>query len=131
MAINGYYVGKSFFTGMPMPQKVTFYLTDGGRDLPHSQVMRVKDVIVSIDLDNNLGVVNVPNAYGGKPFIAELDLETNGLTILNEFIKRDVMEWLGLRQEWRKVGSSDKVFTFIVIQDGEMTVDYYAGASQN
>ena len=127
----GYYVGKSFFSGMPMPEKVTFYLCDGGRSDPHSPVMRVKDVIVSVDLDNNLGVVNVPNAYGGKPFIAELDLETNGFDRLNEFIKKDVTEWLGLRQEWRKVGSSDKVFTFIVIQDGEVTVDYYAGASQN
>ena len=52
MGIKGYYLKPNFFTGETQEQKVTFFLTDGGRTKKTSSIMRITNVYLSIDYDN-------------------------------------------------------------------------------
>lgn len=117
MAIKGYYVNRNFFSRNPQEQKVTFYLTDGGRTNKTSPIMRIKDVYISIDYNYGYAVVNVPKAYTTNPFIREFNLlNTQELNEFRTFIE-DVKEWLGYTHQWRKVGRTYKHCTIITITD--------------
>ena len=121
MAIKGYRVDKDFFSGEPKECAVTFFLTDGGRTATYTPIMRIKDVYVSIDMDNEFAFIVVPKAYG-SPFMRKIDLKSQ-IGTLHEFFD-DVKEWLGLTQTWRQVAHPDKQCTVITICDGEIdTID--------
>lgn len=117
--INGYYLNKNFFSGLPQKQDVTFYLTDGGRD--SGNVSRIKNVYLSLDYDNRQVVINVDNAYGGQPFIAEINVgNPEGISSVEKFLEEDVKEWLGYKNQWRKIPCEGKQFTFIAIENNEV-----------
>ena len=129
MGIKGYYLKPNFFTGETEKQEITFFLTDGGRTSEYSPIMRIKNVIISIDKDNSKIFVVIPEAYG-TPFFAEININT--LTGINQFgnLIDQIYEWLGYKQTWRKVGRDYKELTVIYIQNGETTLDVITGYNQ-
>ena len=127
MGLNGYYLKPNFFTGETQTNEITFYLTDGGRT--GGNIMRIKDVFVSIDMDTQKAFLVVPEAYGKKPFFAEYHLQSNIGGLHKAF--QDIKEWLGYIQQWRKVGRTDKTCTIITIEDGKIdTIDVLKGEPQ-
>lgn len=129
MGIKGYYLKPNFFTGETERREVTFFLTDGGRNMETSPIMRIKNVFLSIDKDNSKIFIVIPEAYG-TPFFAEININT--LTGINQFgnLINQIYEWLGYKQTWRKVGRDYKKLTIIYIQDGEITIDVIKGYNQ-
>ena len=129
MGIKGYYLKPNFFTGETQEQEITFFLTDGGRTSEYSPIMRIKNVLISIDKDNSKILVVIPEAYRTL-FFAEININT--LTGINQFgnLIDQIYEWLGYKQTWRKVGRDYKELTVIYIQNGETTIDVITGCNQ-
>ena len=129
MGIKGYYLKPNFFTGETQEQEITFFLTDGGRTSEYSPIMRIKNVLISIDKDNSKIFVVIPEAYRTL-FFAEININT--LTGINQFgnLIDQIYEWLGYKQTWRKVGRDYKELTVIYIQNGETTIDVITGCNQ-
>ena len=123
--MDGYYVKPNFFSGNPQKEKVTFYLTDGGRD--SGNICRIKEVFVSIDFNTKICWVVVPDAYGKSPFFAEMNVgNLYGLIKLSKFLD-DVKEWLGLSNSWRKIRSDGKQLTFTLIRENEVEITVFEG----
>ena len=125
MVLEGYYVKSNFFTGLPEKEDVYFYLTDGCRD--SGNIARIKEVIVSIDFDKQECIVNIPNAFGKSPFIAEINVgNLYGINKLSEFMN-EVKEWLGLSNKWRKIDSTGKQATFLLLRGNTCEIHQFEG----
>lgn len=126
--LKGYCLKPNFFTNEPQSKEVTFYLTDGGRT--GGNIMRIKEVFVSIDMDNKKGFLVIPEAYSESPFFASYNLgEPTGINSLHK-VFHEIHEWLGYVEEWRKVGRTYKTCTIITIEDGETEIEIQQGESQ-
>ena len=129
MGIKGHYLKPNFFTGETEANEITFFLTDGGKTAEHSPIMRITNVYLSIDNDNQKAFLVIPKTYG-TPFFAEFNIfYPTGRNQLNKTID-EIMEWLGYKESWRKVGRDYKTLTAISITNGELTIDNIKGINQ-
>ena len=129
MGIKGHYLKPNFFTGETEVNEITFFLTDGGKTAEHSPIMRISKVYLSIDNDNQKASLVILKAYG-TPFFAEFNISyPTGRNQLNRTID-EIMEWLGYKESWRKVGRDYKTLTAIYITNGELTIDKIKGINQ-